>query len=67
MNNNDKYDLSLCTVSSFIEKNTTPGVYKFYIFIFYISIIFCNEYYYSTNQLSIHVQFDLISMIVKVL
>jgi len=28
MNNNEKYDLSLCTVSSFIEKNTSPGVYK---------------------------------------
>lgn len=35
MNNNDKYNLSLCAVSSFIEKNTAPGVYKLNIYILY--------------------------------
>lgn len=33
INNNDEYNLSLCPVSSFIEKNTTPGVYKLHIHI----------------------------------
>jgi len=38
MNNNDKYNLSLCAVSSFIEKNTAPGVYKLHVYILnYIS------------------------------
>lgn len=30
MINNNKYDLSLCSVSSFIERNTASGLYEFY-------------------------------------
>lgn len=30
MISNNKYDLSLCSVSSFIERNTASGLYEFY-------------------------------------
>lgn len=31
INSNDKYDLSHCTVSSFIEQNTASGLFKLHI------------------------------------
>jgi len=39
VNNNDKYDLSFCSVSSYIEKNTASGLYTFFIKYNEISII----------------------------
>lgn len=40
INNNDKYDLSHCAVSSFIQQNTLSGLFKLYIILIKLTNFF---------------------------